>query len=298
MKLAAILANYLHERKKLNLAGIGSFTFDSSLRNDNDSIRFQSNRSVSVDEDVVQYISENTGKMKSLAAADLESYLELAKQFLNIGKPFHIEGIGTLVKTKSGDFEFTGDHVMSEKVKDTGMKELSATSISDHSMTTYESLKPQTDAAPPYRRIFLATLILLTAAIIIYLGYRISRSNSTAENKEIESGEQQPTNPPVSSSAAVATIADSSKDIQTTDPSGKQDFRFVIETATRNRALYRYRMLRDDAGLNLQMSTSDSIHYKLFVVIKASPADTARIADSLTIFYPALNKKPTYAEKQ
>ena len=32
-----------------------------------------------------------TGKIKALASADLESYLELAQQFLNIGKPYLLE---------------------------------------------------------------------------------------------------------------------------------------------------------------------------------------------------------------
>jgi len=51
------------------------------------------------------------------------------------------------------------------------------------------------------------------------------------------------------------------------------------------------------SGVAVQISTGDSISYKLFFVLRATPADTARITDSLTIFYPALNKKRAFAEK-
>jgi hypothetical protein len=300
LKLASTLAKYLYERKKLNLSGIGSFSLDSSFRtddgrSDSHGIYFQSSSAIVDDEDLIQFISANTGKMKALASADLESYLELAKQFLNIGKPFHIEGVGTLVKTKSSDFEFTADHLLSDRSKETGMKELSATSISDESLTTYESLKPQTESAPPYRRIFLITLIVITAGIIIYLGYRISR---TPDASKEEAQQQLPEdNQATSSNSSVANIADSIKNLQSADPSGKQDYRFVIETATKRRALYRYYNLRE-SGLNVQMITPDSVNFKLFFVIKATPADTARIADSLTVFYPAINKRPTFVERQ
>jgi hypothetical protein len=61
--------------------------------------------------------------------------------------------------------------------------------------------------------------------------------------------------------------------------------------------LYRYKNLRE-AGVNVKMSTPDSVYFKLFFLIKATTADTARIADSLTVFYPAVNKRPAFVEKQ
>jgi predicted house-cleaning NTP pyrophosphatase (Maf/HAM1 superfamily) len=301
LKLGPILAKYLHENKKLNLSGIGSFSFDSSWRTDDakpgsQGIYFQSKHAVVEDQELIQYISANTGKMKPLAAADLESYLELAKQFLNIGKPFYIEGIGTLVKIKSGDYEFTGDYLPSDRTKETGMKELSATSISDESLTTYESLRPQTETAPPYRRIFLTTLIVITAGIIIYLGYRISRTPD--RNKE-EAQQQLPDENQTSNTAsAVGNNPDSGKYVQATDPSGIQQYRFVIETATKRRAYYRYHFLKDTLGLQVNLSTADSVIYKIFFVIKATPGDTSRIADSLTVVYPAQNRRPAFVEKQ
>lgn len=283
------------------LPGIGSFSFDPSFRTEADQrfasqgISFQSNPSFGWDDDLVSYISAQTGKQTSLASADLESYLELAKQFLNIGKPFHIEGIGTLVKTQTGNFDFTSDHSLTDKVKE-GIKELSATSISDQSLTTYESLKPQKESNAPYRRIFLIILVVATAGIILYGGYRIYKNNNSPPGNQEETTKE--TKQPVatnSTTEATKPKVDSVNNNQTTS-TGMRAYRFVIEEAGKNRAIYRYNMLKN-GGIPVQMSTNDSVRFKLFLVISAMPTDTARISDSLTIFYPAINHKRAYAEK-
>jgi len=301
LKLAPTLAQYLYDRKKLALPGIGSFSFDPSFRTEADQksasqgISFQSNPSFGWDEDLVSYISAQTGKQTSLASADLESYLELAKQFLNIGKPFHIEGIGTLVKTQTGSFDFTSDHSLSDKVKE-GTKELSATSISDQSLTTYESLKPQKETNAPYKKIFLTILVLATAGIIIYGGYRIYKNNNPSPGNQEETA--QDTKEPVAKDSATTSTkpkVDSVNNNQITS-TGMREYRFVIEEANKNRAIYRYNMLKK-GGIPVQMSTTDSVRFKIFLVIPAMAKDTARISDSLTVFYPAINHKRAWAEK-
>jgi hypothetical protein len=59
---------------------------------------FSARRLCEEDAELVIFIAENTGKMKSLVASDLDSNLELARQFLNIGKPYLFEGIGHFQK--------------------------------------------------------------------------------------------------------------------------------------------------------------------------------------------------------
>ena len=60
-------------------------------------------RKPSEDNDLIDFIVQNTKKIKPLASADLDSFLTLGRQFLNIGKPFTIQNLGTLEKLKSGD---------------------------------------------------------------------------------------------------------------------------------------------------------------------------------------------------
>ncbi|HET9825771.1 MAG TPA: hypothetical protein VFP87_10560 [Chitinophagaceae bacterium] len=308
MKLAPLLAQYLYEEKKLDLAGIGTFLLDPSVRTGADAlhasegISFQYHTTARDDEKLVDFISRHTGKMKPLASSDLDSYLELALQFLNIGKPFQIEGIGTLVKNKSGALEFTPGHLLVDKGKESGIKELSATSTSDESLTTYESLKPHVDRTPPYKAIFLTFLVLATTGVIIWAGYRMYKNNSG--NKSADEEQTVPETTPVTDSAKYVapqrdTTGTSSQNLTTTatqnEATNKNTYHFVIEVANKQRAMRRYTLLKK-GGVPVQISTDDSINYKLFFVLSATPSDTARISDSLTTWYPALNHKRTFAE--
>ena len=91
MKISPLLAQFLTTNKQLSLAGLGRF-----ILNDSGEITFEQDPTVKEDAELVKFIAESTGKMKSLVASDLDSNLELARQFLNIGKPYLFEGIGTL----------------------------------------------------------------------------------------------------------------------------------------------------------------------------------------------------------
>jgi len=295
LKLAALLAEYLYQQKKLNLAGIGTFSLDPSARTNPDAqhlsegITFEHNASVKGDDNLVDFISGETGKMKTLASSDLASYVELGLQFLHIGKPLQIEGIGTLVKNKAGELEFTADHVVVGKVKETGIKELSATSISDGLLTTYETLKPKEEKSPRSKKFFLAFLALATVAGIIWVGYKLNQPASAAQTA-------QEIVPAVSDTAAKVPPADTTTVVkQTLAKIPNDSYRFVIEVAGKKRAFYRYYMLKK-GDLAVQMSTTDSTTFKLYLVLPATSADTARIADSLTSRYPALNKRKAFAE--
>jgi hypothetical protein len=299
LKLAPLLAQYLYQEKKLNLAGIGTFVLDPTARTSMDAlhasegISFKYNPATQDDDNLVSYISTHAGKMKSLASSDLSSYLELARQFLNIGKPFQIAGIGTLVKNKAGELEFTAVHVLADKVRETGIN-LSATSISDQSLTTYESLKPHVDRTPPYKAIFLGFLVLATTAVIIWAGYRVYKNNSEKKEPDEQSSTQE-TTAVTDTTKYVAPAKDTVTAATQNETTNKNSYRFVIEVTNKQRALRRYSMLRE-GGVPVQMATDDSVNYKLFFVLAATPADTARISDSLTTWYPARNHRRTFAE--
>jgi hypothetical protein len=300
LKLAPLLSQYLYDQKKLDLAGIGSFLLDASSRTSTDAqhlsegISFKYDALVKEDANLISYISTETGKMKALAASDLGSYIDLAREFLNIGKPFQIEGIGTLVKSKNGDLEFTADHLLIDKVKETGIKELSATSTSDESITTYESLRPRSEKTPILKRILFGLLIIATTGLIIWAGYRVYKYNSPANSNNEQTTEE--TIPVSDTSKYIPSFSDTTASEKKSVEANTGNYRFVIEEANKRRAFYRYDMLKK-GGLPIKMSTKDSVIFKLFFVMQATPADTARISDSLTVWYPAVNHKRAFAEQ-
>ena len=110
------LYSILLKHKQISLQGIGTFKIDSSIpeNTDNDkaviipaeSISFIYDPKVKEDDELIDFIVQSTKKIKPLASADLDSFLTLGRQFLNIGKPFTIQNLGTLEKLKSGATRF------------------------------------------------------------------------------------------------------------------------------------------------------------------------------------------------
>lgn len=135
MKISPLLAQFLINNQQLSLAGLGRF-----ILNDSGEITFQHDASVKEDAELVSFIAENTGKMKSLVASDLDSNLELARQFLNIGKPYLFEGIGTLSKNKFGTIEFVQGNYLQEKNKENASDGRDKTSTTENSFTDYEEM--------------------------------------------------------------------------------------------------------------------------------------------------------------
>ncbi len=63
----------------------------------------------------VQYYAEQRGKIASLAENDVEAYLSMASQFLNIGNPVELKGLGTIAKQKNGTLVMTAGYFIASK---------------------------------------------------------------------------------------------------------------------------------------------------------------------------------------
>jgi hypothetical protein len=297
LKLAPLLAQYLYTNKRLDLPGIGSFYLDPSAFIEvdtpkqqkpqkptvSDGISFENNSSLHEANDLVSYISAQTGKMKALAAADLSSHLELVQQFLNIGKPFLLEGIGSLVKIKSGKFEFTSGSLQAEKLKDLTVKEATATSAKEESFSSFEPKSNDRLKYTTLKKPVMALLILIGAGLALWGGYTVyknSRKKSVLDTVE----------------ASVANITVPVTDSVKADPPAAPaipsgNYKFVLENAFAKRAFDRFTRLKTFQW-NVQMETKDSLQYKIFMILPAVASDTTRIKDSLT----NLNGRKVYIE--
>src|SRR5689334_5182119 len=70
-------------------------------------VTFQYDKKAETTPELSNFIAERTGKSKVLIQSDLESYFELTRQFINIGKPYELEGFGFISLNKSGEYTFT-----------------------------------------------------------------------------------------------------------------------------------------------------------------------------------------------
>jgi len=325
LKLPLLLSQFLYQTKKLDLPGIGSFSLDPSavipeagdrhMQTPASGITFKNISIKTPDEALVQFIKDHTGKMKPLAAADLDFYLTTGKQLLNIGKPFYIEGIGTLIKNNEGKFDFTPGEYITTRLEDISEKK-PATQSFEEAPREYE---------PTSNNVRQGLLLFgLVAGLILigWGGYYLYKRNTyvepTAETRPAktipESTPQQPDttktqsqNPatqPATTQQAATQPSDTkpaatptqqpaatptqqpAANIVSTSPDATL-YKFVIlRTENKGHALRRYNQLLG-FQLNIRMDQKDSTYFKLYFPIIATVRDTTHIKDSLADVYAA-----------
>jgi hypothetical protein len=297
LKFDTLLAQYLYQHKKLNLPGIGTFEADASvgIPDENEKqkaslegITYRSVRILQPDDDLIDFIKAHTGKMKPLALSDLEDYLALGKQFLNIGKPFFIEGIGTLKLTKDGKYEFAPGAYVTTKLEDPlqDRQEGRGSSYREERTSSRED-----GAGNGLKKTFLVIGILGSLALIGWAGYYLYTLNTTQDNTSIQPQQDNGLSTTDSSNAAVP--GDSLQPATTPVDSSnmnKGQYKFVVERTTKARALRRYEDLKS-FGSKIQMEATDSVNYKLFYLLPATSRDTLRMRDSLNRWYYGNTKK-------
>lgn len=295
LKLSSLFSKYLYQEKNLRLPGIGEFTLDPSITvpdaNDKffadflQNIRFNQIQVTSPDEQLINFIRTETGKIKPLAESDLESFLSDGKILLNIGKPFYIEGIGSLLKTREGRLEFHPGQPQQHKMEP---HHAETEAPAEKSKTFYLDTSPQGTTA---RKVLVALGAIAGIVIVIWGGYILYNRNNKSPLTEEPAIVSAPSSADTTRTNAMPDTLQRSHVDSVQQHAGT--YKFVIErTANKQRALRRYNQLV--ANLTpIKLETKDSTLFKLYFVLPASPADTARIRDSLKIWYA---RKVVYIE--
>lgn len=239
------------------------------------------------DEEFIEFIRTHTGKIRPLAESDLESFLSDGKILLNIGKPFHLEGIGTLQKSRSGAYEFNPGLPLLEKLENFLVDKDSKTANTKQNYERDYSTPSKNNQSGKTIGIVVAILVGLGA--IIWGGYSLYNSNTDNEGVQaknpnsVETVTPPPDTTQNNNTDSANIAASSSPAVSTAITSGKP-YKFIFRLASKNYVLKRYSDLKQ-ANPNVNWDTKDSIVYRLYVVIPAAASDTARIRDSLQLWY-------------
>jgi hypothetical protein len=264
---------------------MGTFTLSPGFvmpkENDKDAeipenaISFQCNLRAMSDEALINYIVQQTRKMKSLAAADLDSYLVLGKQFLNIGKPFIIEGMGMLTKNQQGDLEFIKGHSFNTKM------ETSAPALKEKAENPEISFATEGKPAGSKKGLLITALIIGLGLIGTTAWYFFSSKNT------VENTVAVPAIQPDTAQTITITKSDTAtfKGIDSTLEQEEYNFK-VVFLVTRDSAAANARMVvLTTRGHKIIMYKKDSVNYRLAEPFKLPLSDTTRIKDSLNSFY-------------
>lgn len=291
MKIDQLLARFLYENKQIALPGIGVFTLDEGTiipedtekqRTPVSGISYAKKQVNVIDDKLIDFVRTHTGKIKPLAHSDIESYLSLCTQLLNIGNPLFIDGIGTLIKNKEGDFIFTPGAYMVQKLEDiTIIKENTEHTSRSAFDEAYNRYEPSTNNL---RKLLLIAGIALTVGLIAWGAYYLFKHNKAATETQLPSQNDSTVsaiNVDTTSSLPIKPDSLKIKDsLHTTVPLTGM-YKFIIETDnSKERALRHYNQYVS-YKMNVELQTSDSITFKILYNLNATPADTTRIKDSL-----------------
>ncbi|MBO9566315.1 MAG: hypothetical protein J7621_26310 [Niastella sp.] len=296
MKLSILLAQYFYQHKQLNLPSIGTFTLDAAVTvpDSNDKnfreflkyVQFSQKPVAKADDALIDYIRAHTGKIKPLAESDLESYLADGKLLLNIGKPFHIDGIGTLFKNKLGIYEFTPGEPSLERMELVEHRETERPTPAAKKKSAFDDSYSRIEAHHNRRKgLLIGTLVVIGLAVIVWGGYMLY--NNKNDNQEQSTAPQQiaaDTSTPPADSVSPKP-ADSAAIAPATIVTPPGSYKYIAETTTRKtRALTRHAFLLT-LNPNYKLETTDSLTFNITVVIPGTPADTTRLKDSLNAWY-------------
>lgn len=317
MKISVLIAQYFYQNKVLNLPGIGSFYLDDaidvqSIGNTRDlleHIHFAQKSISRPDDDLIEFIRKHTGKIKPLAESDLETFVADGKLMLNIGKPFHIEGVGTLQKNKDSVYEFTPGAPVVQRLEPLPAlplqeweteKPVKKKSVFDEN--SYESQSIST------RHLVIGIGIVVGLAIVIWGGYSVYSSktspsiavtNTSGDNLVDTTARvsQYVHNIDSPAQALEQVIKKDSVYLQDNTVTGTEDpdvagtattagpavkYKFVLETFTRRAsAMKRYNQLKPRVALE----SVDTSLFKIVISLPGTPADTTRQKDSLHNWY-------------
>jgi hypothetical protein len=333
LKISVLVAQYFYQHRVLNLPGIGSFYLDDvvdvqtiadkSSRDLLQHIHFAQKNLQRPDDELIDFIRKHTGKIRPLAESDLETFVADGKLMLNIGKPFHIEGIGTLQKNKDAVYEFTpGSPVVQRLESPPPLVSLER----EHEPVKKKSVfdeNPYEGRNASTRRLVIGLGLAIGLGIIIWGGYslfssKVQNSNVAAnadtansddtaartsqflhdindpqkalDNTTKKDTAQNKTGAETTKVTGV-TPAPSSTAPAATGPS--KMYKYVLETTTyKTTALSRYNRLKPKVTLE----TTDSTLFKIVIALPGTPADTARIKDSLHFWYWGTRNKPVTIE--
>ncbi len=290
MKLTHLIAQYLYKNKRLDLQGIGSFHLDKSIIIDEDSnkhaqekgmegVSFENDSATKEDPELISFLSSYSGKIKALASADLNSHLELARQFMNIGKPFLFEGIGSLTRIRSGEYNFIPGNALTKKLTEPKAKDTKTPSLIEEPVSDYKSALYKQEKKSPWKKPGIFLLVAAGFALAIWGGYTVYKRTSAGDSNKSEIAKADKTILLEDSLNATPDTLNTQPVNNANNSSGTT--KFVLEVADKDRAAQRYAKLKTFQW-DVMMETKDSLSYKLFLLLPITPADTTRILDSLT----------------
>lgn len=288
MKIEQVLVQQLYNKREISLQGIGIFRLDNSISLPADSdkvmaipenaVTFIYNPKALEDGDLIDAIVKHTKKIKPLASADLDSYLMLGRQFLNIGKPFTIEGLGTLDKVQTGELEFKpGQFIMSKIEAPKALKE----NETEEKSGLFPNYDTEVNSNGGKKALVIIGVIIILG-LIAWAVYHFAFNNIT-NSKDADDNSLTDT-PSDTSAVKKDSLLNNTTTLNST-PAVTYTFKIVFKiTKDKTEALKTLNKYKA-YGHEVIMYTKDSVLYKVAEPFTRPLSDTAHVKDSLNKYF-------------
>lgn len=295
MKLDQVFVHQLYNNKKITLQGIGIFTLNNSFSVPVDSekgmvlpedaISFLYDPKATEDEALIDAIVQYTKKIKPLASADLDSYLMLGRQFLNIGKPFIIEGLGTLDKAQTGELVFIPGQFITPRIE-------APKALKENENEEKSGLFPDYDRevnTNGNRTLWIIFAVILLSAGAWAAYHFIFKKNNTEEANETTQTVKTDTiqkkdttqKPP-----AIIISTDTTSALKQQTNNDGYTFKIVFkQTHNEQKAINTLHKYKKYGHKVIMYTTDDSITFKVAESFTLPLSDTTHIKDSLNKYY-------------
>lgn len=294
MKIEQLIVQHLYNNKKVTLQDIGTFFLSSDVNMPAESdkemtmpanaIRFEFDKKAKQDDELISFIVTQTRKIKPLATSDLESYSILARQFINIGKPFPIEGLGILLKNQAGQYEFLQGQFINAKLD-------AAPALLKEKTEEEMSFSAIDREAPSNKKWMLYALFGFIVIVSVALYFFMKRDDKGNLEKVIPIAETAP-----AKKDSIVSVTDSSNKTALNSPDSiaassqakSNDgftFKIVIKEYPGKLPAERAFTKLSSYGHKLLLYPKDSVIYKIAMPFTDPLSDTSRAKDSLRIFF-------------
>ena len=288
MKIEQLIVKYLYQHKKLSLQNIGYFVLSegvvipSEAEKDNvlpeNAVHFTYDTRAPQDLELIDFIVQQTRKIKPLATSDLESFTMLGMQFMNIGKPLVLEGLGILQKNQSGLYEFIQGHNVSHKME------------YSHGGFREKENEEVNFSTPPRKKngkrwIMPLLLIIGILGALAYIYYRFNENKTKFTEQPVTTiaatDSLKKDSTPIVNPAA--PVVDTNVIVQTKKDSFS--FKVVIKEYPTTEAAEKAFNKLTSYGHKLLMYQVDSTQTRIAMPFMNPLSDTSRMRDSLKIFF-------------
>ena len=293
MTFEQLLVKYIYQHKQVSLQSFGTISLSSSIPdieviNKNrqipiEGVNFIPNIKAQTDETFVLFFAQQRGKIKPLAESDIESHLQLAKQLMNIGKPYEVEGLGIFAMQKDGSVVLHPGHYAVPFADNAGQPARLKERTEQQEKTEAEASGSALGAGA--RKALIAIAVILALVVAGWFVWSKIVNNKAPETSS--------TSPAVTDTTQTVTALQDSLVVQPAVVDSFATWHAYFRTFTGKQRVPALRQLYENYD-SVKIETPDSINFRMYIVVKGKLADTALIVDSLTRLFA----RPVSLEKQ